>query len=132
MSPTSRSIAAIALTGIWVNASEFFRNEVLLKSYWLAHYQSLGLEFPSAPVNGMVWMVWGFLFALALFLVSRRFSLVQTALICWLMSFVLMWLVIGNLHVLPPALLLYAVPLSLLECFVGSWLCRKLAPAAAC
>ncbi|MDD2721114.1 MAG: hypothetical protein PHH47_07395 [Gallionella sp.] len=131
MNPASRTIAAIALTGIWVNASEFLRNEWLLKSYWTDHYRSLGLTFPSAPVNGMAWLIWGFLSALALFLVSRRFGVVQTALLCWLMTFMMMWLVVGNLHVLPDGLLAFAVPLSLLESLVGAAICRKLAPVTA-
>ena len=76
----SRSIIAIMLTGIWVNASEFFRNEILLKKYWVDYYKSLGMTFPSAPLNGVVWIVWGFLFGLAIYLISRKFSLMQTAL----------------------------------------------------
>lgn len=131
MNPCTRGIAAMTVTGLWVNASEFLRNEVLLKSYWTAHYQALGLVFPSEPVNGMVWGLWGFTCAAAIFWVSRKFNLIQTALIAWLMTFVLMWLVIGNLHVLPSGLLFYAVPLSLLEVFVASWLCRKLSPPCA-
>lgn len=128
MSDVKKMTLAITLTGVWVNASEFFRNEVLVKAYWLEHYQWLGLTFPSAPLNGMVWMVWGFLFALAIFIVSRKFDLLQTTLLCWLMVFVLMWIVAWNLAVLPLGLLVYAVPLSLLEAFVGAYLCRKLAP----
>jgi ABC-type multidrug transport system fused ATPase/permease subunit len=128
MTATSKNTLAITLTGLWVNASEFFRNEVLVKAYWLEHYQSLGLTFPSTPMNGMVWMVWGFLFALAIFIVSRKFDLLQTTLLCWLMVFVLMWIVAWNLAVLPPGLLVYAIPLSLLEAFVGAYLCKKFAP----
>ena len=127
MNQTAKNILAVVLTGLWVNASEFFRNEVLVKSYWLEHYQSLGMTFPSEPLNGMVWMVWGFLFALALFVVSRRFDLVQTTLICWLMAFMLMWIVSWNLGVFPPGLLIHAIPLSLLETFVGAHLCKKIA-----
>ncbi|MBN2284434.1 MAG: hypothetical protein JXO48_11145 [Deltaproteobacteria bacterium] len=128
MNPTSRSIIAVAVTGIWVNASEFLRNEVLLKTYWVDHYRSLGMIFPSEPKNGMIWLVWGFLFAIAMYVLSRKFDVIQTALISWFMSFVLMWLVILNLNVLPVALLLYAVPLSLLEVFVGSYLCIRISP----
>lgn len=128
MSTASKNALAIVLAGIWVNASEFFRNEVLVESYWLDHYRSLGLTFPSEPLNGMVWMVWGFLFALAIFIVSRKFDLMQTTLLCWLMIFVLMWIVAWNLSVLPLGLLVYAIPLSLLEAFVGAYLCKKLAP----
>ncbi len=121
---------AILLAGIWVNASEFFRNELLFKHYWTDHYQSLGLTFPAAPVNGMVWMLWGFLFGWAIFLISRKFDLKQTVLIGWLMGFVLMWLVVGNMGVLPVGILLYAIPLSLLEVAVATLICNKLAPAS--
>lgn len=125
MNTQSRSIIAVVLTGIWVNASEFFRNEVLLKKYWVDHYKSLGMIFPSAPKNGMIWVVWGFLFAIAIYLISRKFNLIQTALISWFMAFVLMWVVTLNLNILTSAILIYAVPLSLLESFIGSYICIK-------
>ncbi len=128
MNAKSRNIIAVAFTGIWVNASEFFRNEVLLKKYWVDHYQSLGMIFPSAPKNGMIWLAWGFLFAIAIYLISRRFNLIQTALISWFMAFVLMWVVTWNLNVLPGAILIYAVPLSLLEALIGSYICIKISP----
>jgi hypothetical protein len=128
MSLKSRGIIAVVLTGIWVNASEFLRNEVLLKTYWVDHYHSLGMTFPSEPKNGMIWVAWGFLFAIAIYFISRKFSIIQTTLISWFMAFVLMWVVTWNLNVLPSAILVYAVPLSLLEVFVGSYICRKLSP----
>ena len=128
MNPQSRNIIAIILTGIWVNASEFFRNEVLLKTYWINHYRSLGMTFPSEPLNGMIWVAWGFLFAITIYIISRKFDLIQTTLISWFMAFVLMWIVTWNLNVLPSAILIYAVPLSLLEAFIGSYICIKMSP----
>ena len=128
MNLQSRNIMAVILTGIWVNASEFFRNEVLLKTYWINHYRSLGMTFPSEPLNGMIWVAWGFLFAIAIYIISRKFDLIQTTLISWFMAFVLMWIVTWNLNVLPGAILIYAVPLSLLEAFIGSYICIKMSP----
>jgi hypothetical protein len=128
MNLKSRKIIAVILTGIWVNASEFFRNEVLLKKYWIDHYRSLGMTFPSAPQNGMIWVAWGFLFATAIYIISRKFDLIQTTLVSWFTAFVLMWIVIWNLNVLPGAILIYAVPLSLLEAFIGSYICIKMSP----
>ena len=128
MNIRSRNIIAVILTGVWVNASEFIRNEILLKTYWVDHYQSLGMAFPSEPSNGRIWIAWGFLFALAIFLISRKFNLIQTALITWFMAFVLMWVVTFNLNVLPGAILIYAVPLSLLETFISSYLCINISP----
>jgi hypothetical protein len=37
-----------------------------------------------------------------------------------------MWVVIGNLNVLPTGILLYAIPLSLLEAFVAAWIIKRL------
>lgn len=125
---SNKAFVAVLLTGIWINASEFMRNEVFLKEYWVNHYQSLGLTFPSAPINGGVWGLWGFVFALAVYLVSRKFNLIQTMLICWLMGFVLMWLVIGNMSVLPTGILIFAIPLSLLETFVAGYIAQKIHP----
>ncbi len=119
---------AVILTGIWVNASEFLRNEVLVKTYWVDHYRALGLTFPSEPMNGLLWVAWGFLFAETVYLISRRFTLIQAALISWFMAFYLMWVVIFNLNVLPVAIPVYAVPLSLLEVFVGSYISLKVSP----
>jgi hypothetical protein len=121
-----RSIMAIILMGIWVNASEFLRNQVLLKTYWVQHYQSLGMTFPAESKNGLMWIAWGFLFAMAIYLISRKFNLIHTTLISWFVAFVLMWIVTWNLNVLPIAILIYAVPLSLLEAFIGSYICIKI------
>ncbi len=124
----NKSFLAILITGIWVNISEFFRNELLFKSYWLEHYQSLGLTFPSQPINGALWGVWGFVFAWMIYMLSRRFSLLNTMIIGWVMGFVLMWITLWNLGVLPGSLLVYAVPLSLLEVSAAAYLCKRLAP----
>lgn len=128
MNLQSRSIFAVILTGIGVNVSEFFRNQVLLKTYWVDHYQSLGMTFPSEPQNGLIWVAWGFLFAIAIYLISRKFNLIQTTLISWFMAFVLMQVVTWNLNNLPNAILIYAVPLSLLEAFIGSYIYKKMSP----
>jgi hypothetical protein len=89
---------------------------------------SLGITFPAEPQNGAVWVAWGFLFALVIYLLSRKFSLLQTTLLSWFVGFVLMWVVIWNLNVLPTAILVYAIPLSLLETFIGSYISIKYSP----
>ncbi|MBE0642518.1 MAG: hypothetical protein IH600_00380 [Bacteroidetes bacterium] len=129
MTPFGKSIVSILAAGAWITLSEFVRNELLLKSKWIEHYQALGMTFPSEPVNGIVWMVWSFLFAGAVYAISRKYSLLRTFLLSWFMGFVLMWLVIGNMNVLPLGILPFAIPLSLLEAFVAAYLIEKIAPA---
>ncbi len=119
-------ILPIFLTGIWINISEFFRNEILLKSYWIEHYRTLGLAFPSEPVNGMMWVIWGFIYSAVIYVLSEKFELSHAFLLSWIVGFLLMWIVTWNLLVLPISLLLFAIPLSLLEAYVGATICKRL------
>jgi hypothetical protein len=119
------AILPVLLMTIWISFSEFVRNQFLVRSYWTRHFESLGLAFPSRPINGALWGLWSLLFAIAIFMISRRFSFLHTALLSWFVGFVLMWVVIGNLGVLPNGLLLVAVPLSLIEAVLASYIAKK-------
>lgn len=121
-----KTLLPVLLAAIWISISEFVRNEFLFKSYWTEHYQSLGLVFPSDPVNGAMWGLWSLLLAMLIYILAKRFTLAETTLIAWLAAFVMMWVVIANLDVLPGRLLYAAVPLSLLEAFVATWIVNKL------
>lgn len=120
------NVLPVLLATVWISLSEFLRNEFLLKSHWTQHYESLGLVFPSEPVNGAVWGIWSLCFAILIFFISKKFDLLETSLIAWFACFVLMWLVTGNMDVLPLGILPFAVPLSLLEAFVASYIIIKL------
>lgn len=126
MKALKKTVLPILVSTIWISVSEFVRNELLAKSYWTRHYESLGLVFPSELINGVIWGLWSLLFAIAIYVISRRFSLLETTLLAWFVGFVLMWVVIWNLNVLPPGLLVIAVPLSLLEAFVATWIIERL------
>lgn len=121
-----KTILPVFLATAWISVSEFVRNEFLIKSYWTAHYKNMGLTFPAAPVNGAVWGIWSMLFAIAIFIIAKKFTLIQTALLSWFVGFVLMWFVIGNMGVLPMGILPYAIPLSLLEAFLAAFIIKKL------
>lgn len=120
-----KKILSVLLAAIWISVSEFIRNEFIIKSFWTEHYNNLGLVFPSQPINGAVWGIWSLIFALMIFIIARKFSFVQTAIISWVFGFLMMWLVIGNLGVLPYSILLYAIPLSLLESFIATLIIKK-------
>jgi len=119
-------IIPVVLATVWISLSEFVRNEFLLKSLWIKHYEGLGLVFPDGPVNGAVWGLWSLLFAAIIFIISKKFSMVQTVIISWLGGFVMMWVVVGNLGVLPSGLLFAALPLSLLEALIAAFIVKKL------
>ena len=122
----TKSLLAILLATVWISLSEFVRNQVLLVSFWTNHYQSLGLVFPAKPVNGAMWGAWSLLYAVAIYFIAKKFTLVEAFLLAWFVGFVLMWVVIGNLGVLPYGILFAAVPLSLLEAFLAVYIIKRI------
>jgi len=121
-----KAILPILLATIWISVSEFVRNELLVKTYWTEHYNNLGLVFPSEPINGAVWGIWSLLFAIAIYIISKKFSLIQTTFLSWFVGFVLMWVVVWNMNVLPNGILLITGPLSVLEAFVATSIIKRL------
>jgi len=120
-----KTILAIFLAGLWITASEFIRNELLFKSFWVNHFNSLGLKFETLPINGILWMVWSFLFAYFILKLLEVFSFGKTFWLSWLAAFVMMWITIYNLQVLPMGILIAAIPLSILEITVAELIINK-------
>jgi hypothetical protein len=121
-----KNILPFLAAGTWISISEFIRNEFLLKTYWQTHYESMGLNFPGEPINGAVWGIWAMVYAVVIFILSKRFKLMENFVLSWVIGFVMMWLVIGNLGVLPFGILYLAIPLSLLESYVACLIIKKL------
>ncbi len=121
-----RVILPILITGIWVNISETIRWLYLIEPYWFEKYEQLEIEFPKEDINLVVWMIWGFVYATIIFILSQKFTLVQTTVYSWLAVFVMTWIVLWNIGILPTEMLWYNVPLSILETFVGTLICKKL------
>lgn len=118
-------ILAVIIAGTWVTISEFLRNEFLFKIYWVEHFNSIGLKFHTLPINGILWLVWSLILAYLFVLLLQKFSFSGALFIAWLPAFVMMWITIYNLQVLPLKLLIAAVPLSLLEVFVAGIIIKK-------
>ncbi|HPR29346.1 MAG TPA: hypothetical protein PLI03_08365 [Chitinophagales bacterium] len=120
-------IFPVLLAMIWISIHEFVRNQVVLTQHWTDHYASMGLVFPADPVNGAVWGVWALLLAGFIRIITPKFSFMETVFLSWLAGFIMMWVVIGNMGVLPVQILPVAVPWSLLEVFGAVWITRKMA-----
>lgn len=121
-----KTILPVLAATAWISVSEFVRNEFILKQYWLSHYQHLGFTFPSEPINGAVWGIWSLLFAIAIYVLAKKFTLIETTILSWFVAFPMMWVVIGNMGVLPLGILIYAIPLSILESLLATVIIKKL------
>lgn len=126
MTTVKKKIFPIFMATIWISISEFVRNSFLLHNYWTEHYQNLGLTFPEQPINGAVWGIWSLCFAIGIYIISRKFSIIETTFLSWFVGFVFMWLVVGNMGVLPFGILYIAIPLSILEAFLAASIIIKL------
>ncbi len=125
MKQFKKTILPILLTGIWINISESVRWLLLVEEYWVEHYQTLNLVFPTGPISGLIWMIWGFCFAAVISILSKKFTLLQTTLLSWFVAFVMLWLVLWNIDILPVGILWIVIPFSLFEAFVGALICEK-------
>ncbi|MEK7603036.1 MAG: hypothetical protein AAB459_02210 [Patescibacteria group bacterium] len=116
---------AIFLTTLWIGFSEFLRNQLLFNYIWIEHYKELGLNFASKPINGVIWMIWSAVFAVVIYKIYNKFNAKETFVLSWVIGFLMMWLVIGSLGVLPIKLLLFAIPLSFIEVFGAIFIYKK-------
>lgn len=125
-----RMVLAIAAAGIWMNISEFVRNELLIKQIWVDGFAKLGLAYPSEDINGAVWGIWSLIFVTMLAMACQRFDAIRATLILWVSAFPLLWLAMWNMGILPPGLLFWAAPWSLIEVYIAALICQSINPAS--
>ena len=121
-----KNIFAFLASGAWISISEFIRNELLLKTYWLDKYNSMELVFPSEPVNYALWGVWSFMLSGLTVFLLKKIRFFEAIIVIWLTAFLMMWIVIGNLNVLPFGLLFFAIPWSILEVTIAAIISRQI------
>jgi hypothetical protein len=120
-----KTVLPIFVIGIWINISESVRWIFLVESYWVEHYKNMNLIFPQEPLNMVIWMIWGFLLAITIVIISKKFTVLQTTFITWFVAFVMLWVVLWNINMLPLVILWYVVPLSLIEIYIGVLISKK-------
>ena len=121
----SKTFLPVFLAAVWISISEYCRYEYILKSVWAAHFQRIGTRFPSAYINNFFWEVWSVMIAFLIFMLSKKFTFIQTGVLTWLTVFVMTWIIMYNLNTLPMGILIYEIPLSILEIFVAAWIIKK-------
>jgi hypothetical protein len=121
-----RTLLSILIATTWVSLNEFIRNDLFLGDHWHVHFAQLGIDFPNEPVNGAIWGLWSLCFVSALNFLLQRWSVLSAAAVGWMFGFPLMWIVVGNLGVLPEGVLPYAVPWSMFEAVVAVWIMSRL------
>jgi len=121
-----KTILPILITGIWINISETLRWMFYIEAYWIEKYNNLNIILPNEFSNMITWMIWGFLYAILIFILLKKFNVLQTTFLIWFMIFVMMWIVVWNVGILPTGMLWFNAPTALLEVYIGAVICKKL------
>ncbi len=128
MTRTIKPIWQIVLLAVWINAAEAVRWILYTKPRFDVYFQSKGLVFPNELTNGILWEVWGVIIAVIVYVLSQKYTLLQTTLITWFAAFVLVWIVLWNNAVLPIEILPVVVPLSMITILVAAFIAKKFQP----
>ncbi|MFZ1289433.1 MAG: hypothetical protein WAR79_05055 [Melioribacteraceae bacterium] len=125
MANFKKAIWQILLVSIWINISETLRWILFSKSYIDIHFEEANLVLPNGPLNNIIWLIWGIIIAVMIFIISKKFTILQTTFIIWIAVFVMHWLALWNFTVLPVKILWLVVPLSFIEVLVGALLYNR-------
>ncbi len=128
MTSQVKPVWQVLVLAVWINLAETVRWMAYTKPRFDALYQSKGLELPNGPINGILWMAWGVTIAFIVFMLARKFTLLQTTLLAWLGAFLLVWIVLWNSAVLPVEILPVVAPLSLVTVLVAAFIAKRLQP----
>jgi len=121
-----KTILPIILIGLWINISVTIGWMLILEGYWIEKYQSLNLVFPTGLINNITWMIWGFMLATIIFILSKKFCVIHTTFLAWFVAFVMMWTIVWNISVLPTGMLLFNIPFNLTVTYIGALISKKL------
>jgi hypothetical protein len=88
------------------------------------YFKEANLVLPNEPINNILWMVWGIIIAVMIFIISNKFKVLQTTFIVWIAVYVMHWIALWNMAVLPINILWLAVPLTFINVLIGVLISR--------
>ena len=120
-----KAIWQILLVSLWINIFETLRWMLFARPYIDMHFKAANLVLPNEPVNNILWLIWEIIIAVMIFIISKKYKVLQTTFIVWITVYVMHWIALWNFAVLPINILLLAVPLSFINVLVGALICSR-------
>ena len=124
MKDYKKAIWQIIILSIWINLAETIRWIVFAKPYFVSHFQNMNIEPPSGPVYLIIWIVWGILLALYIYIISLKFSTIKATLIIWLSVYSGIWIMLFNLKLVTFPILLAIAAFCFIEILIGTLISR--------
>jgi len=120
MANLKKAIWQILLVSIWINIFETLRWMLFAKPEIDMHFKAANLVLPNEPINNLLCLIWGIIIAVMIFIVSKKFKVLQTTFIVWITVYVMHWIALWNMAVLPINILWLAVPLTFINVLIGA------------
>lgn len=114
-----KTIWQIFVISIWINIFESLRWILFAKPDVDTYFKAANLVLPNQPINNILWLIWGIIIAVMIFIISKKFSVLQTTFIVWITVYVMHWIALWNMTVLPINILWLAVPLTFINVLIG-------------
>lgn len=124
-----KNAIAILAAAVWLSLLEFLRDQYLVQSYRIEQNQLHGSMYREEPLMGSAAGIWSLFLAIYIFLVTRKLGNWYATIAAFSGCLLLMWVINGDLRVMPVRLILFAIPLILLESFIAVWIIRRISPA---
>lgn len=119
-----KSIWQILIVSLWINIFETLRWLLFAKPDIDMHFRTANLVLPNEPLNNILWLIWGIMLAVMIFIISKKYKVLQTTFIVWITVYVLHWIALWNMAVLPINILWLAVPLTFINVLIGVLICK--------
>lgn len=114
-----KTIWQIIIVSLWINIFETLRWMLFAKPDVDMYFKAANLVLPNQPINNILWLIWGIIIAVMIFIISKKFSVLQTTFIVWITVYVMHWIALWNMTVLPINILWLAVPLTFINVLIG-------------
>lgn len=115
-----KTVWQIFVVSLWINIFETLRWVLFAKPDIDMYFKAANLVLPNQPINNILWMVWSIIMAVMIFIISKKFKVLQTTFIVWIIVYVMHWIALWNMTVLPINILWLAVPLTFINVLIGT------------
>ena len=119
-----KTVWQIFVVSIWINIFETLRWILFAKPDIDIHFKAANLVLPNEPINNILWLIWGIIIAVMIFIISKKFKVLPTTFMVWITVYIMHWIALWNMAVLPINILWLAVPLTFINVLVGALICK--------
>lgn len=125
----------VLITSIWIHISEILRFFIIVLPEMRRSLAPLPQAIPIDGIRLFIWGIWDTVLTIAIvyitWICTKHFgkttkAALLSSVVSWTTFFLLFWIAMVNMNLSKLSLLIYTLPLTLIETTIGAWICIKL------